>query len=117
MNYRVVIRTTDLFVRKAKKLNKKYSSFKSDLKNLQEELLKNPELGESLGSGLRKVRLAIRSKQKGKSGGARVITYADVIVKTDTIELFLITIYDKSETASIDKNRLQNMVKTIFDKG
>lgn len=45
-----------------------------------------------------KIRLAIKSKGKGKSGGARVITY----VLTDNNEIYLLTIYDKSEFDSID---------------
>ena len=39
------------------------------------ELFENPFMGIDLGKHLRKIRLAITSKGKGKSGGARVITY------------------------------------------
>ena len=37
-------------------------------------LEQDPFQGTSLGKGVRKVRMAIASKGKGKSGGARVIT-------------------------------------------
>ena len=43
--------------------------------DLFEELSENPILGTSLGDNCYKVRVAIKSKGKGKSGGARVITY------------------------------------------
>ena len=39
-----------------------------------DDLEQNPLLGTDLGDGLRKVRMKITSKGKGKSGGARVIT-------------------------------------------
>ena len=63
------------FVRQAKILAKRYKSFKSDLINLQASLLSSPELGIDLGNGVRKVRMAIASKNRGKSHGARVITF------------------------------------------
>ena len=43
------------------------------IKLLLEMLRKNPMAGADLGDGIRKVRMAITSKGKGKSGGARVI--------------------------------------------
>mgnify|MGYP000541913016 CR=1 FL=1 len=63
------------FARELKKLSKHYKSLKLDYANLLESLKANPEQGVSLGNNLRKVRMAITSKNKGKSGGARVITY------------------------------------------
>lgn len=55
-------------------LTKKYRSLKSELENLGKELSENPTSGTPLGNDVYKVRLAISSKGKGKSGGARVIT-------------------------------------------
>lgn len=57
-----------------KRLSKKYPSLKGDMQILQEELLNNPNAGVNLGSGIRKVRMAIGSKGRGKSHGAEVIT-------------------------------------------
>lgn len=57
-----------------KRLSKKYPSLKGYLQILQEELLNNPNAGVNLGSGIRKVRMAIGSKGRGKSHGAKVIT-------------------------------------------
>lgn len=63
------------FVRPAKLLTKRYRSFTSDLLALIEELEDNARIGVSLGGNVRKIRMAIKSKEKGKSGGARVISY------------------------------------------
>lgn len=49
------IYTFPSFEREAKRLNKRYKSFKSDLKELLNELSSFPSLGTDLGGGLRKV--------------------------------------------------------------
>lgn len=63
------------FARALKRLSKKYKSLKQDYSRLLEELKANPQAGADLGNGVHKVRLAIGSKNRGKSHGARVITY------------------------------------------
>ena len=75
-----------------------------------EELCQNPCLGTDLGHRLRKVRLAITSKGKGKSGGARVITYIVILAQTET-EVKLITIYDKSERENISDAELLDILR------
>jgi mRNA-degrading endonuclease RelE of RelBE toxin-antitoxin system len=94
------IKVTANFEKEAKPLIKKYPSFKADIAKLIYELETNPTLGISLGHNLFKIRIAISSKGKGKSGGARMITY--VVSKNETVNL--ISIYDKGEydTANID---------------
>jgi mRNA-degrading endonuclease RelE of RelBE toxin-antitoxin system len=62
------------FKSEAKRLGKKYYSLDDDLEQLVKSLLENPLQGVSLGNNLYKILLAIKSKGKGKSGGARVIT-------------------------------------------
>lgn len=62
------------FKRQIKRLRKKYASLQSDFDELLAELSENPFAGVDLGDGVRKVRMAIKTKGKGKSGGARVIT-------------------------------------------
>ncbi|PRY50807.1 hypothetical protein B0I27_10811 [Arcticibacter pallidicorallinus] len=64
-----------LFDKQAKRLAKKYPSLKKDLAELIESLADNPEKGIALDNGFYKIRLAIASKGKGKTGRARVITY------------------------------------------
>lgn len=92
MNYRIT--TSSYFDATAKKLAKKYPSFKDDLINFGKTLLENPLQGAELAPGIRKIRMAIKSKSKGKSGGARVITY-NFITKEMEGEIVLLLIYDK----------------------
>lgn len=76
MSYNIA--SIPLFDKQAKRLAKKFPSLKRDLAGLIEQLADEPELGTALGNGFYKIRLAIASKGKGKSGGARVITYVKV---------------------------------------
>lgn len=87
---KVTISTIEEFDRQARRLAKKYKSLKADLMILQKEIMENPFVGSDLGSGIRKIRLAIASKGKGKSGGARVLTLT-VLVSEDA-EVTLLTI-------------------------
>ena len=104
MKYRISV--TLEFLREMKHLSKRYKSLKEDLRNFGNDLLLNPEQGVSLGNNLRKIRIAITSKNKGKSGGARVITYT--IIWT---EIKLLTIYDKSERANITDKEIEDILK------
>ncbi|MBD1434683.1 type II toxin-antitoxin system RelE/ParE family toxin [Sphingobacterium sp. DN00404] len=104
MSYEIVV--SDVFRRSAKALSKKYPSFKNDLAILVEQLSENPQSGIPLGGNLFKVRLAIESKGRGKSGGARVITF--VLYQDE--KLLLAEVYDKSDYSSInEKEILQNL--------
>ena len=74
--------------------------------------------GEPLGQDCYKIRLAIASKSRGKSGGksggARLITYRRVVdAATQTVKLFLLSIYDKSETASIGKDDIARPLREL----
>lgn len=108
MNYDV--RLSERFKKEAKRLSKRYPSLKDDLAALGNELLKNPLIGTDLGSGIRKVRLAIKSKGKGKSGGARVIPYT-VVANVEEGFIYLITLYDKSESASLSIESIKDLIK------
>ncbi len=79
---KVTISTIDEFDRRARRLAKKYKSLKDDLRSFQQEIMENPLMGTDLGRGVRKIRMAIGSKGKGKSGGARVLTLT-VLVSED----------------------------------
>ncbi len=70
------------FKKEAKRLAKKYPSLKTELAELFAELEENPTLGIPLGNNIYKIRLAISSKNKGKSGGARVLTFVKVTQAT-----------------------------------
>lgn len=103
MSYKVI--TAPTFERPAKRLRKKYPSFKAELAQLIESLESEPEQGVAISSGFRKVRLAIRSKNKGKSGGARVITLVRVTATTVT----LVTVYDKSDRETLSDKELEEL--------
>ncbi len=72
MNYSV--KSIEVFERQAKRLIKKYPSLKAELFDLSKQLKENPNKGTAIGKSCYKIRLAIKSKEKGKSGGPRVIT-------------------------------------------
>ncbi|HEY6978653.1 MAG TPA: type II toxin-antitoxin system RelE/ParE family toxin [Chitinophagaceae bacterium] len=103
------IEATPHFRNEAKKLSKKYPSLKRDLATLAEELSINPAMGTALGKDFYKIRLAITSKGKGKSGGARVITCVRIIANT----VYLAAIYDKSEKEDITDKELKGIAKHI----
>lgn len=114
MNYRII--TTSNFRKQLKRLYKKFPSIKTDLAKLESLLLENPKLGTPLGKNAYKVRLSVKSKAKGKRGGFRVITYIelDLIIK-DLSNLYLLSIYDKSETESISNSELRRLIEVISD--
>ena len=104
------IETTPDFARELKHLAKRYPSMKDDYRDFLNVLRESPLQGEPLGKHLRKVRFPIASKAKGKSGGARVITHT-VLVETDGADITLVTIFDKSDQASITDKELKKLIK------
>ncbi|EHO11858.1 type II toxin-antitoxin system RelE/ParE family toxin [Myroides odoratimimus] len=107
MSYNII--ATPKFLKEAKKLGKKYHSLKEDLSLLIEELQQNPMLGTAIANNCYKVRIAIKSKGKGKSGGARVITH--LVIENDNI--YLLSIYDKSEYDSISDSEIKELLRLI----
>ena len=100
------------FLKQLKHLAKKYKSIAGDLEVLRDELKQNPYSGADLGGGTRKVRMSIKSKGKGKSGGARVITYLVSAVE-ENIEVSLLTIYDKSERENISDKEIRSLIQAL----
>lgn len=105
MSYNVY--PTPDFKRLFKKLYKKHTSLKSDLNDLIQTLKKKPDIGIPLGHNIFKIRLAITSKGKGKSGGARVITY----LITEKKEIYLVYVYDKNQLENIKKEQIVTLLK------
>lgn len=95
------------FQKEAKKLSKKYASLKTELAGLFTLLQDNPTTGISLGNGIYKIRIAIASKGKGKSGGARVMSF----VKVTGTTVLLFSIYDKSDKDSISSTEIEALLK------
>jgi hypothetical protein len=110
MSYKII--PTKKFKKEAKRLFKKHTSLKTELEMLNTILLQNPEIGTSLGNNTFKIRLAIKSKSAGKSGGARVITY----LINEANEVYLLTIYDKADFDTIDEKILSKLIKNITEK-
>lgn len=100
---------TKRFNKEAKTLLKKYSSLAKEIVEFGKLLKDNPTQGTPIGRSCYKIRLAISSKGKGKSGGARVITFVQIIEDT----VYLLSIYDKSEKESISETELNNLLKDI----
>lgn len=69
----------------------------------------NPKQGIYIGHNCYKIRFAIKSKGKGKSGGARIITH--VFLSGNTV--YMLTIYDKSEQVNISDKELKELLNSI----
>ncbi len=107
MNFNIEL--TDNFKKEAKRLIKKYKSLKPEIAELIAELETNPTKGISLGNDIYKIRLAIKSKGKGKSGGARIMSY----VKVTQTEVLLFSIYNKGEKDSISDKEIEELIKNV----
>lgn len=110
MSYSFII--SDYFKKSAKRLAKKYPSFKQDLQILKDSLQEDPLQGVELSPGIRKIRMAVKSKNKGKSGGLRVITY-NVIAKEQDGEIVLLVLYDKEDASTAKLNVLKDIIKEM----
>ena len=109
MSFEII--ATEPFERKLKRLAKKHKSIKNDLMEIIEELEINPTLGTPIGKDCYKIRIAITSKGRGKSGGARMITYLKIISN----KVFLMDIFDKSEQVNISAKELELLIELLAD--
>jgi hypothetical protein len=105
MNFNVY--TTGYFDKEMKSLSRKYPSIKNDFKVLTDSLKEEPNQGQPLGKDCYKIRMAITSKGKGKSGGSRVITCVKVLADS----VFLLSIFDKGDKESISDRRIDELLK------
>ncbi|MFK7904080.1 MAG: hypothetical protein AB8B69_03100 [Chitinophagales bacterium] len=112
---KIIIASTDNFEKEAKKLIKKYRSLTRELSDFQQTLLQNPRQGIKIKEDTYKIRLAVKSKGRGKSGGMRVITFIhEVVEQADgEIVVYLISIYDKSNTANISDKFLSILIDDV----
>lgn len=118
MKYSIIV--IDNFKREAKPLLKKYPSLRNELEVLQAQLLENPRMGVKITENLYKIRLAVKSKGRGKSGGMRVLTFVwEILVEEDEdednseITIFLASIYDKSEEENVSDKDLKRIIDEI----
>lgn len=103
------------FKKDFKRLWKKYRSLDKDLEKLIDSLEQDPTQGADLGNNLHKVRMAISAKGKGKSHGARVITYT-ALVSVDEGTVTLLTLYDKSEQDSIGQKEINELLAELKEE-
>jgi len=89
---------TSGFKKELKRIAKKHRQILADIDSLVDQLAENPAIGTDLGRNIFKIRLAISGSSKGKSGGARVITYIKITAHT----VVLAEIYLKSEYDTVD---------------
>ncbi|MCF2496366.1 type II toxin-antitoxin system RelE family toxin [Dyadobacter chenhuakuii] len=108
MGYEII--ATPHFQKDFKKLLKKYPSIQSDIVALSETLLSNPTAGNEVFKNCYKLRFAIKSKGKGKSGGGRLITY----VKITSQRIYLLTIFDKSEKENVTDAYVKQLLKELL---
>lgn len=101
----------DEFAHRAKALAKKYKSFEADYTAFLDSMEKNPYQGTSLGRGVYKTRMAITSKGKGKSGGARVLTYNLAESDCGDIIVTLLSIFDKNEMDNVSDSYTSDLVR------
>ena len=104
MSYKIEL--TNNFKKEAKKLLKKYASLRADLEKLGKQLAEKPTSGIHLGHDVYKIRLGITSKNKGNSGGARVITFVKIVDET----VFLLAIYDKGDKDSLSDHEIKELL-------
>lgn len=105
MSYRIEL--TENFKKEAKRLIKKYAPLRTEILELGKELAENPTTGIPLGNDVYKIRLGVASKNKGKAGGARVITFVKIIDET----VYLLSIYSKGEIDSLTDNEIINLIR------
>ena len=109
INMPLQIILSENFKREVKILGKKYPSLNNDFLSLLGELNQNPQLGTPIGQDCYKIRLHIKSKKTGKSGGGRVITCVKIVDE----KVYLLSVYDKAEQENIADKRLQLILKEV----
>ena len=107
MNYKII--PTPNFQKEFKKLSKKYPSLKADLIELTHSLLEHPVQGDEVFKNCYKIRFSIKSKNKGKSGGGRLINYVQIVSE----KIYLLSVYDKSEKETVSDQYIKFLLKDL----
>ena len=113
MSCNITVSVSDDFAKEAKRLAKKYPSFKQDYKDFLESIKNNPLQGDEITKNIRKIRMAI--KGKGKSGGARVITF-NILTDIENGHVVFLLLYDKEDASTVKVNVVKQLVRDMgFD--
>lgn len=99
------VKETETFSKCIKKLHKRFKNIQKDCDKFVNRLAIIDDLGISLGNGIYKVRIATSDKKSGKSAGYRLISY----LKLTDGEIYLMYIYDKSDTDSISEKQIDDL--------
>lgn len=105
-------RYSELFTKQVKKLNKNNKSIPDDIEGLEKELKKTPDKGDVIKGtkGGRKVRMAIASRNEGKSGGARIIYY----LQNEPAVITFLAIYDKRVLETMSHSQIKEIVISMI---
>lgn len=115
MSCNITISVSDDFAKEAKRLAKKYPSFKQDYKDFLVSIKNNPLQGDEITKNIRKIRMAIKAKGKGKSGGARVITF-NILTDIENGHVVFLLLYDKEDASTVKVNIVKQLVRDMgFD--
>ena len=115
MSCNITVSVSDDFAKEAKRLAKKYPSFKQDYKDFLVSIKNNPLQGDEITKNIRKIRMAIKAKGKGKSGGARVITF-NILTDIDNGHVVFLLLYDKEDASTVKVNVVKQLVRDMgFD--
>ena len=115
MSCNITISVSDDFANEAKRLAKKYPSFKQDYKDFLLSIKNNPLQGDEITKNIRKIRMAIKAKGKGKSGGARVITF-NILTDIENGQVVFLLLYDKEDASTVKVNVVKQLVRDMgFD--
>ena len=115
MSCNITISVSDDFAKEAKRLAKKYPSFKQDYKDFLDSIKEDPLQGDEITKNIRKIRMAIKAKGKGKSGGARVITF-NILTDIENGHVVFLLLYDKEDASTVKVNVVKQLVRDMgFD--
>ncbi len=112
MSCNITISVSDDFAKEAKRLAKKYPSFKQDYKDFLDSIKENPLQGDEITKNIRKIRMAIKAKGKGKSGGARVITF-NILTDIENGHVVFLLLYDKKDASTVKVNVVKQLVRDM----
>ena len=115
MSCNITISVSDDFAKEAKRLAKKYPSFKQDYKDFLLSIKNNPLQGDEITKNIYQIRMAIKAKGKGKSGGARVITF-NILTDIENGQVVFLLLYDKEDASTVKVNVVKQLVRDMgFD--
>jgi mRNA-degrading endonuclease RelE of RelBE toxin-antitoxin system len=112
MNLEIIL--SNYFTVELKRLAKHYRGLAGDYEAFLDRLRKKPLQGVEIAPNVRKIRMPITAKGKGKSGGARVITFNALVSEQDG-KIYLLLIYDKSEASNVKKNVVMKIIKEMTE--